>query len=383
MKILLVGEYYSQNLGDPILCQTVKHSILDVFPDAQVIPFDMSGKTGFHTYFEPTHYTCTQNWYFRLAYRLPSLIKSIPLCRVIQLDTDRYMRTMSMLDTVLEQISFDLAIFAGGSIFMDYFAGIIYGIVSRLDRKRIPIIFHACGMSRLTEDTEYVLQKALNFKNIKSISLRDSYSRFWDLFHVSARVTETFDTALACSKFFPRNQATIADIGVGIIGIPAYFEFQKALVSSGHQSEKSWKLFTNGSPDDWNMAIHILNDLDIPTSEQKKFIVSNPRNAEELIKTITGFRKIVAFRMHSQIVAASYGIPSFGFVWDDKIKDFYTKIGMPNNYKKPNDQISWREIKCRICVDGEQLRNLAVNAGESSQKSLIKQIREQYDEVTL
>ena len=123
--------------------------------------------------------------------------------------------------------------------------------------------------------------------------------------------------------------------------------------------------------------------MDIPASEQRKFIVSNPRNAEELIKIITGFRKIIAFRMHSQIVAVSYGVPSFGFVWDDKIKDFYNKIGMPNNCKKPNDPISWREIESRLCVEGERLRNLAVNAGESSQKSLIKQIREQYDEVAL
>ena len=383
MKILLVGEYYSRNLGDPVLCQTVEHSILDAFPDAQIIPFDMSGKTGFDTYFKPTHYSYAQKWYFRLAYRAPFLLRHFPLCRVIQQDTDRYTRTICMLDSILEQESFDLAIFAGGSIFMDYFAGIIYGIVSRLASKKIPVVFHACGMSRLTEDTAYLLKKALNFKNIKSISLRDSYSRFLDQFHVSASVTETFDTALACSKYFTQNQVTISDIGVGIIGIPEYFEFQKAMVCSIQQSGNSWKLFTNGSPTDWEMAIHILNDLDIPASEQRKFIVSNPRNAEELIKTVTGFRKIIAFRMHSQIVAVSYGVPSFGFVWDDKIKDFYNKIGMPNNCKKPNDPITGREIESSLCVEGEQLRNLAVNAGESSQKSLIKQIREQYDEVAL
>lgn len=383
MKILLIGEYYSKNLGDPVLCQTVERTILDAFPAAQIIPFDMSGKIGFDTYFKPTHYSHAQNWYFRLAYRAPFLLKHFPLCRVIQQDTDRYIRTMCMLDTVLEQEPFDLAIFAGGSIFMDYFAGIIYGIVSRLAKKKIPIIFHACGMSGLTEDTAYVLQKALNYKNIKSISLRDSYARFLDQFLVSASVTETFDTALACSKYFAQNQVTIADIGVGIIGIPAYFEFQKAMVCSIQQSGNTWRLFTNGSPNDWEMAIHILNDLNIPASEQRKFIVSNPRNAEELIKTITGFRKIIAFRMHSQIVAISYGIPSFGFVWDDKIKDFYTKIGMPCNCKKTNEPILWREIESRLCVDGERLHNLAVNAGESSQKSLIKQIREQYDEVAL
>lgn len=110
-------------------------------------------------------------------------------------------------------------------------------------------------------------------------------------------------------------------------------------------------------------------------------IVSNPKNAENLIKTVTGFGGIIAFRMHSQIVAASYGIPIFGFVWDDKIRDFYTKIGMPSNCIEPNYQISWKEIESRLCIDGVQLRNSAIIAGESSQKTLIRQIKKLYNEV--
>ena len=43
MKILLVGEYYSENLGDPLLCQTVEKLIAREYPGAQIIPFDMTG----------------------------------------------------------------------------------------------------------------------------------------------------------------------------------------------------------------------------------------------------------------------------------------------------------------------------------------------------
>ena len=374
MKILLVGEYFSKNLGDPVLCQTVEHSILDAFPNVQVIPFDMSGKTGFDTYFQPSSYSDVQNWYFRLSYRTPFILKRFPLCRVIQQDTDRYMRTMCMLDGVLAKVSIDLVVFAGGSIFMDYFAGIIYGIVKRCARRNIPIIFHACGMSRLTEDSIYVLQQALKFENIKSISLRDSYLRFLEHFHINAIVTETFDTALACSNYFFKNKNVIADMGVGVIGIPKYFEFQKKVVRDIQRSGNSWKLFTNGELSDRKMAIHILDDLGIPVSERDKYIVSNPRNAEELIKTVTSFQKIVAFRMHSQIVAASYGIPCFGFVWDAKIKEFYSKIGMPNNCIDPNREIPWNEIERCLCINSEQLHDTAVCAGKRSQQSLIKQI---------
>lgn len=383
MKILLIGEYYSNNLGDPVLCRTVERSILDVFPDAQIIPFDMSGKTGFDTYFKPTHYSYAQKWYFRLAYRAPFLLRHFPLCRVIQQDTDRYMRTMCMLDNALEQQSFDLAVFAGGSIFMDYFAGIIYGMLRRFSRLKIPVIFHACGMSHLTRDATNVLQKALSYNNIISISLRDSYSHFIEQFHVHTNVSETFDTGLACSKYFTPNQSNFADIGIGVIGIPAYFEFQKSLICSIQELGCSWKIFTNGSPGDWNTAIHILTDLGIPISEQGNYIVCRPKNAEDLIKTVTGFHRIISFRMHSQIIAASYNIPSFGFVWDEKIKAFYTKIGMPNNCTIPNSPISWKEIEQRVRVNGDQLGHSAITAGEHSQRSLINQIRKQFSEGAL
>lgn len=383
MKILLIGEYYSKNLGDPVLCQTVEHSILEAFPDAQIIPFDMSGKTGFDTYFEPLNYSSLQNWYFRFAYRAPFLLKHFPLYRVIQQDTNRYMRTMCMLDTVLKQEPFNLAIFAGGSIFMDYFAGIIYGIVRRLAKEKIPIIFHACGMSGLTEDAAYVLQKTLNFRNIKSIALRDSYSRFLDRFHVSACVTETFDTALACSRYFLSNQETIADIGIGVIWNPEYFVFQKALVHSVQQSGASWRIFTNGEYGDWKMAIRILNDLGIPESEQGQYLMARPENTEKCIQTVTGFHRIVSFRMHSQIVATSYGIPSFGFVWDDKVRCFYSKMGMAQNCTDIDKPVQWESIEQRLHMDGDKLRDLAVNAGYSSVRLLIQKINDVCKEVMI
>ena len=43
MKVLLIGEVYSENLGDPLLCGTVEHLIRQRYPDAEIVNFDMSG----------------------------------------------------------------------------------------------------------------------------------------------------------------------------------------------------------------------------------------------------------------------------------------------------------------------------------------------------
>ena len=53
MKILLVGEFYSDNLGDPLLCQTVQKLILQDYPDARIIPFDLTGRVSETEYYEP------------------------------------------------------------------------------------------------------------------------------------------------------------------------------------------------------------------------------------------------------------------------------------------------------------------------------------------
>ena len=45
MRILVIGERYSANLGDPIICETVKYQILENFPDAEIVFADISGRS--------------------------------------------------------------------------------------------------------------------------------------------------------------------------------------------------------------------------------------------------------------------------------------------------------------------------------------------------
>ncbi len=54
---------------------------------------------------------------------------------------------------------------------------------------------------------------------------------------------------------------------------------------------------------------------------------SIPNTPEELCKIISSLDFLVAFRLHAQIVAYSYGVKSIGFAWDVKVRSFSQIIG--------------------------------------------------------
>ena len=46
-KILVVGEYYSENLGDGIICENVKYLLENSFPEADIKISDIMGRLRF------------------------------------------------------------------------------------------------------------------------------------------------------------------------------------------------------------------------------------------------------------------------------------------------------------------------------------------------
>lgn len=371
MKILLIGEVYSTNLGDPVLCETVEGVIRDAYPDAEITRFDLSGKIDRDSYYAPKEHLAKYRWFARLSYRLPFLCKISTELYIYNRAPDLYMRIVSMLERLLNHNKFDLAIFAGGSIFMDYFAGSIRSIVKMLSKAQVRVMFHACGMSTLSNESQRLIGQALKHKNVKWISLRDSYQRFCGLFKTKAIVTETCDTALLCSSFFCPSSVKKATYGIGVINNPKYYSFQKQLIQRLMSTAISWKLFTNGSQSDIEFAQRIKSELGLSADR----ICDHPASSESLVKTVTQFDNIISFRMHSQIIAASYGIPCFGFVWDDKIKEFYQKIGYPNNCIVPEDDIDMKLIIGISDIDGKDLRYRAEQNGLESRECLLEGIK--------
>lgn len=369
MKILLAGECYSENLGDGVICRTVQHAIQDVLPEAEIVCLDLSGKTGYGP--EPQQKNGCLYRARRAVQETAIRLRNPLLYQVCQQDTDRHRRFCKQLDKCMKQ-RFDLVVFAGGALFMDYFAGVISLTVEAAAERHIPVIFHACGMGDCNAHSVALFSRSFRNPWVKSISLRDSYERFTRIFPGVA-AEETYDTALACSCCFAPSQSADARYGVGLISMARYEQAQKNLLRSFLSAGVSWRAFTNGASYDQRFAEMLLRDVGIAPQEIALYLVPRTETPEQLVRTITSFSSIVSFRMHSQIVAASYGIPSFGLVWDDKIREQYRKLGYAENCCLPEEwRIGYLEHLQR---DPKEWRKKALQAGEASIENLKQQLR--------
>ena len=114
-----------------------------------------------------------------------------------------------------------------------------------------------------------------------------------------------------------------AEFGICVIGQTKYYETQKSFIRYIISTGRSFKLFTNGLPEDNRMAKNILAELNIPPNEYNLYLLPGATTEKELIQQVTSFRYIFSYRMHSLIIASSFGIPHFGFVGASKIRMFY------------------------------------------------------------
>ena len=370
MKILLVGEYFSENLGDPLLCRTVERLLIREFPEAEIIPFDLSGRISETEYFEPRtspFWEWLTGWlYDRFLY-----YRRFAILRAYDKDRERLQRIWYHMGQLQKQHCFDLVVFAGGSLFMDYFAGPIYLILRRLTFRRTKVIFHACGLSNLDDDAVYLLRQVLKLRNVVSVSLRDSYDRFKELFATKAKVVETYDTALNCSRLYSGATEKKLPLGIGLID--RCYDQQLSLVRYFLRRDIRWKAFTNGSPYDWEYAAKILTDAGISSAQLPEYLEPRPETVQQLIDTVTGFEKIIAFRMHCQIVAASFGVPSFGFAWDTKVSEFYEKLGFPRGATAGTDD--FEEMERILASYDPGIHAIALSQGEESRQCLIGAVR--------
>lgn len=374
MNILVIGECYSENLGDAILCETVKKIIDENLKFVHVTLFDISGRENYGSYFQPDEKELKKLYNIRIVNKIAFLQKSNIFYGLYKSDECRYSRTMLLFDKIFQNNNFDMAVFAGGAMFMDYFAGLIYYIVRKLNRAHIKTIFHACGMGTLSVSSVKLLRKVFQYPCVKSISVRDSFQRFSRLFDTNADLSETYDTALACSDYYQASEKKIADIGIGVMSIPQYYDAQKNLVKLFLNSDYSWKIFTNGSLWDEKVAVQILKELEVPSSKIAEYLMPRPMKAGELIKNITSFQRIISYRMHSQIVAASYAISSYAFCWDHKVVELYKKLDLSKHCYKPDylfdDLLCFEKEK----MDESFLKKKVQVAAYQSKKDLLDKI---------
>jgi polysaccharide pyruvyl transferase WcaK-like protein len=85
-------------------------------------------------------------------------------------------------------------------------------------------------------------------------------------------------------------------------------------------------MFCNGPAKDYEFAKHILKSMNYEEENLNRFIIEAPKRPKDLVETISSFKGIISFRLHSHIVACSLGVPGVSIMWDKKVKYFYENI---------------------------------------------------------
>lgn len=251
----------------------------------------------------------------------------------------------------LTALSFaDLIIFTGGGIIkfrQEKFDLHIIEILNEAQRLSIPVFFNAVGVEGYDADDERCrnLKSALNLPCVKGISVRDDYTAMRDYYisNPDILVSSVFDPATWSAQVYPRlSQPTFRHVGLGVVreglfadyGFPEInrefqLDFWRDVVSRLEADGYTWEIFTNGVGDDEIFAQEVLSYI----GHGKKAL--RPAEPAQLVNTICSYEVIIACRMHTNILAHTFSVPSVGLVWNDKLAFWGEKIGHGDRFLRP------------------------------------------------
>ena len=244
----------------------------------------------------------------------------------------------------------DITIFGGGGM-LKYFTQDFWVsdlcIIEYCDKHNIPVYFNAVGIEGYDDKnfTSRLIKKLLNKKCITKVTTRDDIDAL-NQFLPNKEHAIVGDPALYSKELYGSSTKTdvigINTIRSGIFNanefetteqelIDFYCEMIKRLDADGLK----WQLFTNGVNSDYSLALKILRHLNINPSSDN--LTSLPKSGEELAKTISGYKGVIAGRMHAHIIATSYDIPTIGQIWNEKIKWFSKHLGCEERFFYPDE----------------------------------------------
>lgn len=327
MKIAVLGLYYSSNLGDAIICDCVMNWMRESFPKAHIDLIDIEGKKEFSTQVSMS----VKEIKIR---QVKSRIEEWLTRHNIDMMCFWNKRDVQLRQKLYDKIAaehYDIAVFAGGQLFMDWLSMDVSEFVKRFVYVHTPVFFNACGTGKaLSRYIRERLKSALLSDVVKFISSRDNVEEINRLYLSSDKhAVKTFDPALWADCVYGKRKKDNIPVGLGVmhcVYIPCdklekfWMDVIKELETRGIE----WKMFCNGAIEDYNLGLRVLEKMRMPKENKMMKIAVRP---EELVDQISEFSSLISFRLHSHIVAASLNIPAVGINWDEKLKFFYGNIG--------------------------------------------------------
>lgn len=365
MKALLIGEIFSENLGDQLVYFATKMLIQQQYPEMEFSELDIMGRTGYPELYIERDYPLSKEYNRGITRRIKDALQSWNIAD-FAIKYRSAKKNSTYYDNIISK-RYDVAIFVGGQVISDTFGTFLFEIVRLLEHYHIPIIFNSVDLGVLKnkfQKENYLSILKSNY--IVGISCRCDAER---LNHSLLKDNKTkaifaFDSGIFASDLFnvSRKQNTSC-VGLGIMMSSRYkteviIRFWVNIIEKLNQSEIKWKVFTTGQTSDYLLAKRILIIIGYPENQICQLLVQKPQTPVDLVRTIAEFDRILSFRLHSHIIAYALDVPSIAIAWDEKIKDFMRKTYNSDNYftiSSNTDDILQSLLKISRTVEHEQI----------------------------
>lgn len=364
MRILVLGSYFSNNLGDGVICECVAKRLQYHFPDAQIKIMDLKSRDSFCPAREEPMKAARErenrSQLRRIATRLGWDKMYAHECNMIRQERAHFEK--------LARQECDAVVFAGGQMFMDSYALRLENVVKTFSQRETPLLFNACGVGpSCSVHIRDRLSQALSDPWVKMISSRDDAELVNRKYLAAERqAIVTYDPALWSGEVYQTVRRQSGVVGLGImypshVNFRAACRFWKRLITELESRGTKWKMFVNGSGTDLAFARYVHSLIPGLNRPFEDCIAPVPGEPQALVELIAGFESIISFRLHSHIIAASLDIPSVAMVWDNKLPFFFEKIGHPE--------------RCCTVADSPQkvLKKLVTAKSEGYDRELLKE----------
>lgn len=331
--IVIAGETYSTNLGDGVIYQTLSYLFTKADPSIQISPLDISGR---QTWMDSPNIKDT-----------PSSGRSNSSKAGGQALRNLF-RANQPWAALLNGT--ELLVIGGGKLLIDHrlnFPVKLTNVVRASTKFGLPIHFSAVGVGQKWSRVGGWMFKRI-LSQAETISLRDVQAQKRLEKHIPGiESSVTFDPGIwAADVYGPKISASDEQIiGLGVIHTRDvnFYRPKQAALSEANLLD-SWlgiirvldrkgikfEIFTNGNSEDYQFALNLSKTIQTKLSIPSK-IADRPTKPVDLARTISKYSGVIASRLHANIIATSYQIPSVGLVWDEKIRAFYKSTERPRN----------------------------------------------------
>ncbi|MCS3443279.1 polysaccharide pyruvyl transferase family protein [Microbacterium phyllosphaerae] len=237
----------------------------------------------------------------------------------------------------------DAIFFAGGGLFglsyLDFFRH-VEEITAIADSRDIPVVFSSMGLNNMGAENGSVdaIRAIVRRPSVKAIAVRENLPLFRELVtDLPFEVSQIADPAVWTKHVYGMTDVVPdGTLGINVVrgglfeandrkwGLTAEMAYLSELLDLSAGEGLSTRLYTNGSLDDNNTLRFFARENQVPADQ-----VILPQTTREVVEAIASRSAIASIRMHSSIIAYSFGIPSIALEWNDKLPHFYEAIGHP------------------------------------------------------